>query len=128
VGRQNMLAAPPRRPWKIHPIWRGFGCLILLIAPVIAYAGAEVLLQLNGEFRWFPAPAELMVPVRIPGLEITIDHLWATAIIGVGLLLLGFALLIVFYGIIYSLIGPSRYGPLDADPHKDMPRRPHRKR
>ncbi len=28
------------RPWKIHPIWRGIGCIWLVILPVMAYAAA----------------------------------------------------------------------------------------
>ena len=28
------------RPWKIHPIWRGIGCVWLALLPVMSYAAA----------------------------------------------------------------------------------------
>jgi hypothetical protein len=118
-----LLAAPPKRPWKVHPIWRGIGCIIMLVAPVIAYAGATVLIDLNAENDWVTIPYELMQPVRIASLDMTVDRLYGTLILAGLLLILGFALIISIYGVIYGLMGPPRYGPLDADPNKDIPRR-----
>jgi hypothetical protein len=31
-------------PWRVHPIWRGIGCLLLILVPIIAYGITDVLL------------------------------------------------------------------------------------
>jgi hypothetical protein len=31
-------------PWTVHPIWRGIGCLLMILLPIIAYGLAELLL------------------------------------------------------------------------------------
>lgn len=110
----------------MHPIWRGIGCVTFVLGPVIAYAGGRLLVDLNREMRWVAMPYELMRPVPILDLA-TVDHLYADLLVALVLLLLGFALVSVVYGIIYSVLGPSRYGPLDADPHRDLPPRPRRR-
>ena len=33
------------RPWSVHPIWRGIGCLWLVLLPVMSYAGAYLLVR-----------------------------------------------------------------------------------
>lgn len=118
------------RPWDIHPVWRGIGCLLLLIIPVMAYAASVILVDLNATNGWLPSPYSLMRPIRIPFLGLLypplgepIPHLWANLLVTVLLSLLGFALFVAFYSVIYSLIGPPRYGPLDAPPLRPPPRR-----
>jgi hypothetical protein len=31
-------------PWRVHPIWRGIGCMLLIVTPVIAFGLAETLI------------------------------------------------------------------------------------
>jgi hypothetical protein len=31
-------------PWRVHPIWRGIGCLLLIVAPVVAFGLADTLI------------------------------------------------------------------------------------
>jgi hypothetical protein len=31
-------------PWRVHPIWRGIGCLLLILVPIIAYGITDALL------------------------------------------------------------------------------------
>lgn len=45
---------------RIHPVWRGVGCVFMILIPIIGYAGASVLLDLNGKNNWFPLPADLI--------------------------------------------------------------------
>ena len=40
---------------RIHPIWRGIGFAMIVLFPIIAYAGMKILLN----FEWFPIPADL---------------------------------------------------------------------
>lgn len=32
-------------PWRVHPIWRGIGFLLLILIPIISYGLAELLLD-----------------------------------------------------------------------------------
>lgn len=123
-ARLARQAPPPPRPWKVHPIWRGIGCMLLLVGPVLAYIGANLLVEANRQQKWLPAPAELMRPIRLPLLNLTIDHLVANLLVTGILLLIGFGLITIIYTIFYSLLGPPRYGPLDSPPV----RLPHRRR
>lgn len=46
---------------RIHPIWRGVGCAMLILFPVIGVAGGQVLLDLNGQNNWMPIPRDLLM-------------------------------------------------------------------
>lgn len=46
---------------QVHPIWRGIGCLLLVIIPITAYAAGAVLLQQNAEYNWFRIPANMLI-------------------------------------------------------------------
>jgi hypothetical protein len=128
--RSSYRTPPPQRPWKIHPIWRGIGCLWFLISPVLAYVIASLLIQYDMKTGFFPVPADLTRPVTIPLARIfprnnyipitinnlTISHLYANLLVTAILLLVGFGVVMVIYAIIYSMMGPKRLGPLDAPP------------
>ena len=118
-GKLSRQVPPPQRPWEIHPIWRGIGCLMILIGPFVAFATAHIILDMNVDQGWFPIPGEFSAPLTLPGIGYTIDHFFAD-LIGTGvLLLIGFAVIMIIYSIIYSVMGPPRYGPLDAPPVRE---------
>ncbi len=109
------------RPWTVHPIWRGIGCILMLIIPVVSYAGAYVLLQMNAmQYNWFAVPYELAQPVSIPYINftfpITIVQLLATVLVA----LLGYGILVILYMIVYSITGPGP-SPVDAPPVRKRP-------
>jgi amino acid permease len=108
------------RPWTIHPIWRGIGCLLMLLIPIMAYAGAILLVQANAEQGWVPMPAELIQTVTLPYFG-KVEHLAANLIVAVLLSFVGFALLSFIYSIFYRLINPDPLGPLDAKPVRSRP-------
>ena len=56
----------------------------------------------------------LSVTLRYLGL--TPNHFYGNLMVTGLLLLLGFALIMVIYALVYALVGPSRFGPLDARP------------
>lgn len=111
VGRRS---APPR-PWKIHPIWRGIGCFLLILVPIVAYAGGELLLAANQQQGWFPLPAEVLRAVWVPLLGWQ-PHLIGSVVVTLLLSFAGFGILTVFYALIYQIFGPPRLGPMDAPP------------
>ena len=107
------------RPYKVHPIWRGIGCVLMILIPLMSFAGASMLYDANLENRWFyPIPPIKYVPNN------SVDLVWTlglTLIISI----LGFVLFFVIYSFIYRFAGPSKYGPLDAPPVR--PRRKSRR-
>jgi hypothetical protein len=135
--RASYRTPPPQRPWRIHPIWRGIGCLWFIISPVMAYAIASLLVNYDMKTGFFPIPADLTRAVTIPFARIippnkyihiainnlTVSHLYANLMITALLLLIGFGMVMVIYAIIYSMMGPKRLGPLDAPPIRRKTRR-----
>lgn len=104
-----------KRPWDIHPVWRGIGCVLLVLIPVMAYAGAVLLVQMNLQQHWWATPPELMQAVNLPGLG-AVEHLFANLLVGFVLTLVGYAILVFLYSFVYRLVGPPRLGPMDAPP------------
>lgn len=119
--RSYIAEEAQRRQWEIHPIWRGIGCIFMLLIPVMAFAGAYVLVRENFQQRWLPVPSELTTTIFIPlfGTRLYVADLVVT----VALMVIGFGLVTVVYAFIYRMIGPSPYGPLDAPPPKKRKKR-----
>lgn len=129
---------PPKpRPWRVHPIWRGIGCVMILIIPIMSYAGGYLLVEANQQQHWLPVPAELMKTIRL-GVPLSLQnvvpwswsmnvrHLYATLLVMAVLMFIGFGALMILYAVIYRVTGPSFLSPLDAPPIHRERRRPKR--
>jgi hypothetical protein len=101
----------PKAPWKIHPIWQGIGCLMMLIIPGMSYAASVLLVEANLKNNWIPFPRELYGP---PGYPFLYGQLGVTVILSI----LGFLIFVIVYSLIYRMIGPPQLGPTDAPPIK----------
>ena len=108
---------PPPKPWKIHPVWRGIGCVMMVIIPVISYAGAALLVESNQQHHWITMPAEFMAAVSIPYVSV-VPHLIANLLVTAVLIFIGYGALMIFYSAIYRLIGPPTLSPIDAPPER----------
>ncbi len=113
--------APPPRPYDIHPIWRGIGCLLVLIGPPVAFAAAHLLVDENLRQGWYPLPRDLMRTFVVPGINYPLAHFYASLVVAAVLLFLGLGLLMLLYTIVYSVAGPGR-NPLDAPPVRERPK------
>ncbi len=118
---------PPPRPYEIHPIWRGIGCLLVIIGPPLAFLVSHLLVDMNLENGWYPVPREMMNTFRIPGTEFSISHLYATLVVTFVLILMGIALIMIMYTVVYSMMGPKRFGPMDAPPVRNLPHKQRKK-
>lgn len=107
-------------PWKIHPVWRGIGCLLILIIPIMAIAGAILVVQENARQKWVPIPTELSQSINLPIFG-TVESFLAVMVVALLLALIGFGAVTIIYSLVYSLIGPPRYGPQDAPPIYNKP-------
>jgi len=93
----------------VHPIWRGVGFIFLILAPVMGYFGSLVLLDANKVNGWMVIPAAFMAPGKDSLLYVKIG-------LTILLALIIFAVLQLIGLIIYQMVGPSRYGPMDVPP------------
>ncbi|MBN2148034.1 MAG: hypothetical protein JW726_11625 [Anaerolineales bacterium] len=106
---------------------------MLIIIPVLSWAGADLFID---NVKNFPMPKELVGGVVIPTTDnaqvnslinpinqlfrgITYGHFFFTAVF----IFIGFGVLSVVYGFLYSAVGPPRYSRFDARPIKATRRR-----
>jgi len=122
--------APKPKREETHIIWRGIGCLMMIIIPAISIASAIEIINYGLAHNW-AIPYQLLGYITLPdifykssGLMIIfgpltrIPNLYAYA--GTSLLfivLLG-GTISVIYAAVYRMVGPSRWGPTDAPPPK----------
>jgi hypothetical protein len=119
------------RPWKIHPIWRGIGCFMILLLPLMSYAAAVAIVQAG----LIDLPKELDQSYVLPNI-ITIPYLnssftspiqgqitYSVIFYFFVFLFLSIGLLSVVYGYMYRIMGPPRYNALDSPPVKSPQRR-----
>jgi phosphotransferase system glucose/maltose/N-acetylglucosamine-specific IIC component len=121
-GQYSRQPAQKQRPWEIHPVWRGIGCILMILIPVISYAAAVLIVRENLDQGWLPIPPQLARTIILPYFG-SVPYFFATLIVAALLALVGFGLITALYALVYGLVGPSRYGPLDAPPEWGRPNR-----
>jgi hypothetical protein len=127
---QHFNRGRQERPWKVHPVWRGIGCILLLLIPIMSWYLTALFLQTNEKVV---LPPELIRVVAIPTTHVgavdkviiqvnrffnsthfVFGQIFFTIIFSV----IGFGILSFLYAIIYRVAGPPRYGPFDVPPNK----------
>jgi hypothetical protein len=110
-----------------NPIWRGIGCLLIIIVPVMAYALMMVTLkpligsgivpvELRGYVQ-FPPWANTTPVIRdIAGFIGSINDLYLKATSFIVILILMTAFSSLAYTMVFQVMGPPRYSAMDAPP------------
>ncbi len=115
------------RRWKIHPIWRGIGLVFLIMVPIMSFAGSILLVRQNFKQGWFQVPAELLKFYNTPQLISISQDLariyYLDIAVALAFMVLGFGVISIIYSMLYSMLGPSRYGPVDSPPIRRSPRK-----
>lgn len=118
------------KPRKVmNPLWRGIGCLLMVIVPAISYWLANVILQEAKGMGFIPQ--ELLgylhfpdwaweVPVLSTILPVFagLRDVWAFLIFFAVIVLLISGLVSLLYSAGYQMVGPARYSELDSPPEK----------
>ena len=133
MGRYTRYQRQPLVRKRMNPIWRGIGCLLMIIVPVLSYWIGYFLLQqaknrnlvppgLLGKIH-FPewvlhTPALLTIANFISSLH----DVWAMLIFFFVILTILAGLVSLIYSLVYQSVGPSRYTDVDAPPEKRKPK------
>ncbi len=129
MGRYSFERTPKKKERAVHPIWRGIGCLMLLIVPLISYALADILVRYGIDQRLWFIPRELIGYPQLPptvwrfqvlttlfGWIARIENLYANLVMTLVFMVLIFGVIAMVYAVMYKAAAPSRYGPYDAPP------------
>lgn len=98
---------PSKKP--IHPVWRGIGCALLIIIPVISYVAADYFVTNSALFKWVIIPQDMIVNQYVADPLILVRLLYMAIFV--------FALYLILTVITFVVnryLGPSRYGPFDV--------------
>lgn len=117
----------PERNREVHVAWRGIGCLMMLVIPIISIAAAVLTINYGLENGWV-IPYQLLGYPRYPdwfylsnGLMQVLSpitntpHFYAYAVTTFLYMLVFGGIVSIIYAFTYRLVGPSRYGPLDVE-------------
>ncbi len=135
MSKYSSLSKPKMktRPWKIHPVWRGIGCMIMAIIPIMAYAASSLFVRANLRNHWIAFPPEFIKPITISALKIPYVNLpnfnkilydalgrlyYADLAFFLLFLVLGYIILLVMYAFMYRVTAPPRYSGYDIPPIK----------
>ena len=130
MGRYSPTTVRPKPQIEgPHPVWRGIGCILMIVVPIISFELAELTIQSN----W----AQQYVPYQLLGYPVMPAILWKPGFLdpifgfiqglpnfyGVLVLFLLYVIVIgafvsVGNAFLYKTLGPPRYGPQDAPPPK----------
>ncbi len=116
------------RRWKVNPVWRGIGCVLILLVPIMSWFTAQVFIQSSLSSTM---PRTMLEPIKIRPMHVAeIDSVIRQAnlffkdnnlvtgqlFLTVILMFIGFGILSVVYAMMYRVVGPPRYGPFDIPP------------
>lgn len=112
----------------VHPVMRGIGCLMMILVPILSY-GIAVLVVNYGQRSgwpipqgWFGHPTIHPLLLRLQGLRLIWDfliqqnNLIANVIFTIAIMVVIGGIMSIIYGYMYTLFGPSQYGPTDVPP------------
>ncbi len=137
MGKYKSSATRREKPVSqgTHFIWRGLGCLMMIIIPVISFASAFELVKYGLANGW-PIPYQLLGTPKLPDIFYKVDalwlifgrltgiqHLYAYAAIGFLVMIMISGVISVIYAAAYRVLGPSRWGPMDMPPPKFRPKK-----
>ena len=113
----------------MNPIWRGIGCILIVIVPLLAYglmvlvspliiATGKVPYQLLGYVHLPEWVFRVRILAGIALFFTSISNLWMNIITFFVMVLILTGVTSLLYALAFALIGPARYTSLDAPPSK----------
>ncbi len=127
MGKYSSSVIKRSRPRNAgpHAIWRGIGCVMMLVIPAISISAGIETIKYGLDHGW-TIPYQLLGYPTLPNLfykssgllmvfgPLTrINHLYAYTIVSILYMILTGGVISVLYAVAYRIIGPPRYGPMD---------------
>lgn len=116
---------PPKQ--EMSPLWRGIGCVLMIVVPAISYVIAYAFLQEAKTRGW--VPVDLLGHIKFPDWVFGVPFLstlarffgslkdpWAMLIFFFTVLFVLSGLISFVYSALYQVLGPPRYSEMDAPP------------
>ena len=138
MGKYNKYQYQGKGKAQANPLWRGFGCIIMVVLPLITFGLTvmsipplvatglvpfQLLEQVNFPAWVFRIPGLSDVAIFIRGL----NDLWLGVIVFFIILLLLTGISSLIYVSVLQVIGPPRYSEKDAPPPKGYKAKPYRR-
>jgi hypothetical protein len=123
-----------RKPEESHVMWRGLGCVLMIVIPLISWALSVQIVNYMVK-KGYALPVELMGRPSMPGfirgtgLNAILLPLFSTNNIYAYLFFTLICIIVIssvfslVYAIVYRAVNPYRYGPTDAPPPKRNPKK-----
>lgn len=89
------------RSKELNPVWRGVGCLLILVMAAGGYWFAEWFLAANAENSWILIPSQVITTPFLPAW--VPNGLMVKLIVGFLFMLFGFGLLSFVYAILFPI-------------------------
>jgi hypothetical protein len=119
---------PPVRSNEPHPVWRGIGCVIWLILPVISYGLSAMTvsyavkkgIQFPSAITGYPVMPGILF--RIPGLVVLLNwlqsqyNLYTILLVAFFFVVMLAGAIAIIYALMYRASAPPRYSGVDAPP------------
>jgi hypothetical protein len=90
-------------PWTIHPVWRGIGCIMLVIIPTVSVGLAQAVLPYLDTSQ----DGALARNVTLPLIG-EIQHIYAQILLATFFTITIFLILTVISSFLYSFLGGDR--------------------
>jgi hypothetical protein len=129
MGRYDKFAHKSKPRPERNPIWRGIGCILMVIVPLITYALTVILDPVL--IKTGLVPPQMRTPIHFPNWVARtvilkdiasflggIKDLWLGILVFIVLLIVITGVVSIIYVSILQVIGPARYGETDAPPTK----------
>jgi len=101
---------------QTNPIWRGIGCILILITPIVSFAIANEIMLSGVVQDFIYLPPTLRYTVTLPVIGVPVPFFYGTLSLTVVVMVALFAAFFVVYSALYKILGPSPYGPTDVPP------------
>lgn len=104
---QRTTSSVKEKP-KIHPVWRGIGCVMIVIIPFFSYFTANFLIKSREAFPWVLIPQDLVFT------QLKDSLFWVKIFYTVVIALILFLLMGIITFVIDKFFGPPKRGPYDV--------------
>jgi len=129
MGKYSKFQKKTPKKAGMNPIWRGIGCILIVIVPLMAYgltvlfapkiiATGKVPHDLLGYVHFPVWVFRVRILADVAYFIAHINNLWMNIIMFFVMLLILTAVASLLYSFVYAMVGPARYTGTDAPPSK----------